>query len=67
MRNLTEYPVTGGEAISALQEAQELFYNKYKHHMGSINGLALFYAERFIREHKEEFDQFTQLPQTTDE
>ena len=59
MRNLDEYPITHGEAAEALQEAQELYYAKYAQNCGGAGGLALLYAEKFIRENKVAFEEFT--------
>lgn len=59
MRNLIEYPVTWGETAEALQEAQELYFEKYKQNIGAVGGLALLYAEQFIRENRVAFDEFT--------
>jgi len=65
MRNILEYPITHGEACSAIQEAQELFYQKYKDNCGSVDGLALLYAEQFIRKNRDAFEEFTkELPET---
>lgn len=64
MRNLLEYPITTGEACSVLQDAQQAYYKKYKNNMGNIHGLALLYAEQFIRENKVAFEEFTKkLPE----
>jgi len=59
MRNLIQYPITHGEAAEALQEAQELYYAKYKENLGGAGGLALLYAEKFIRENRAAFEEFT--------
>lgn len=59
MRNLIEYPITHGEAAEALQEAQELYYSKYKQNVGGVGGLALIYAEQFIRANRVAFEEFT--------
>lgn len=68
MRNILQYPVTHGEAASALQDAQTEYYEKYKDNIGSISGIALLYAEMFIRENKTLFDEFTKkLPETNNE
>lgn len=59
MRNLTVYPITHGEACEALQEAQQLYYAKYSQNIGGAGGLSLIYAEKFIRENKVAFEEFT--------
>jgi len=64
MRNLVQYPITHSEACSVLQEAQQAYYKKYADYMGNIHGLALLYAEQFIRENKDAFEEFTKkLPE----
>lgn len=64
MRNLLQYPITTDETCSVLQDAQQAYYKKYKNNMGNIHGLSLLYAEKFIRENKVAFDEFTKkLPE----
>ena len=58
MRNLRQYPVNSGEVLDVIQEAQEDVKIKYDGYIGNINHLALFYAEQFIRENKDQFDAF---------
>jgi hypothetical protein len=59
MRNITEYPVTADEAISALQIAFEnRSKNIGKYGFGDIDGIALLMAEKFIENNKERFDTF---------
>jgi hypothetical protein len=58
MRNLNQYPVNAGEALDALQEAEEDVKIKYDGYFGNINHLALFYVEQFIRENRTQFDEF---------
>lgn len=59
MRNLTEYPITYGEACEAIQEAQAVWAQQYRHNIGGTGGLCLLYAEQFIRANKMAFDEFT--------
>ena len=59
MRNLSVYPITHGEACSALQESQKDYYDKYSDNIGGTRGLSLLYTEMFIRENKELFNEFT--------
>lgn len=61
MRNLQQYPITYGEVVDSLQNAQLDYYNKYAENIGGTCGLALLLAEQFIRKHKEQFDGFVKL------
>lgn len=60
MRNIMEYPVTGDEAVGALDWAQKEYTRNIENYgVGGIEGLALLLAARFIESHKKEFDQFS--------
>jgi hypothetical protein len=59
MRNLLVYPIVHGEAISAIQDAQQEYYKKYSEHIGEPGGLALLFVEEFIRENKDAFDAYS--------
>ena len=58
-RDLLKYPITYGEACEALQDAQEIYYEKYKEHIGDTGGLALLLIEQFIRNNKDAFEAYT--------
>lgn len=59
MRNLTVYPVTAPEAISAVQLALESYTRDIdKMGVGNIDGVALLMVEKFIEANKEKFDTF---------
>ena len=57
-RNLFKYPITYGEACEAVQEAQQLYYDKYSKHIGGTSGISLLLVEQFIRENKDAFEIF---------
>jgi hypothetical protein len=59
MRNLLEYPVTSGEAVSAIQIALEQYTREIKDRgIGDMDGIALLMAEKFIESNRERFDTF---------
>lgn len=59
MRNLVEYPITYGEACAVIQEALKDYNDKYRENIGGTGGLCLLYAEQFIRENRDAFNEFT--------
>jgi len=60
MRNLVEYPITADEAISTLQVAIESHSKNIRNYgVGGIEGVALLMAEKFIDQHRKEFDVFS--------
>ena len=59
MRNLIEYPITHGEAVSAVQTAQEDYIRNIRSNgPGNTDGIALILVEQFLRNNKEQFDAF---------
>jgi hypothetical protein len=59
MRNLIQYPITHGEAVSAIQTAQEDYIRSLSSNApGDTTGIALILVEQFLRRNKELFDTF---------
>lgn len=56
MRNLAEYPLTVGEVLTAVQEAQEAHLKTKV--IGSTTGISLLIAEQFMRTHEAELKAF---------
>lgn len=61
MRNLVQYPITYGEACSALQDAQQSWIEKYRENIGGTGGVALLLVEQFIRTNKDLFEEFAKI------
>lgn len=61
MRNLTIYPVTADEAISALQLCLEQYTRTISQRgIGDVDGVAIVTVEKFIEQNKQQFDTFSQ-------
>lgn len=59
MRNLSEYPVTAEEVVSALQLSLEHYTRTIANRgIGDIDGIAILMAEKFIEANKERFNTF---------
>jgi hypothetical protein len=59
MRDLTVYPVTAQEAVSAIQLALESYTKNIEEiGVGNVDGVALLMAEQFIDANRERFDIF---------
>lgn len=59
MRNLSEFPITHGDAASALQEAHLIHLRLGREGMDASGRISMLLVEQFIRQNKDAFDKFS--------